>query len=61
VPYLLNNFIRRPGRITVDDETIVVELETRPLDIVMEMAGYTAAIACVPWLGQRRVIFKVRG
>ena len=43
-PYLLQNFIHRPGYVTIDDQGILVEMASRPLDIVMEMAGYTADI-----------------
>src|SRR5690606_24882890 len=42
VPYLLDNFIRRAGRISMTDQIIRVEMESRPLDIVLEMAGYLA-------------------
>ena len=59
VPYLLENLIRRPGRVYVDPNRILVELEPRPLDVVLEMAGYTAALERVSWLG-RRVQFRVR-
>jgi hypothetical protein len=58
VGYVLANFLRRPGRIRVDDASIEVEYEPRPLDVVLEMAGYRAAIDAVPWLGGRRVTFR---
>jgi len=61
VLYLLTNFIRRRGRIWLDDDTLWVELERQPLDIVIEMAGYTADLENVPWLGSRRVRFGMRG
>ncbi len=61
VPYLLANFIRRPGRVTMDANSILVELEPGPLDVVIDMAGYTAELENVSWLGQRRVRFQLRG
>jgi hypothetical protein len=61
VPYLLDKFIRRPGTIWVTSTEIVVTLDRRPLDIVLEMAGYLGEIDRVPWLGNRRVRFQLRG
>jgi hypothetical protein len=50
-PYLLNNFIRRPGRIEKVQQNLLVELAPRPLDIVIEMAGYVARLHAhtEPW------------
>jgi hypothetical protein len=59
VPYLLANFIRRPGRVYVDGNGILVEMESRPLDVVIHMAGYTTELERAPWLGQRRVRFQL--
>ncbi|MBI3785366.1 MAG: hypothetical protein HY270_18395 [Deltaproteobacteria bacterium] len=61
LPYLLEQFIRRPGRLTVDDDTIIVDLERRPLDIVLEMAGYTADLERLSWLSGRRLCFRFGG
>jgi hypothetical protein len=61
VPYLLANFIRRPGWVYTDDHSVLVEMEPRPLDIIIDMAGYTADLERIPWLGQRRVRFQRRG
>jgi hypothetical protein len=61
VPYLLGTFIRRPGWITVNAQRIEVELQHRPLDIVLDMAGYTAELERVPWLGERGLRFHISG
>lgn len=58
IPYLLDNFIRREGRITVSDDDIVIEMEARPLDVVLELAGYFGDLDRVEWLGNRRVHFR---
>jgi hypothetical protein len=55
--YLLNNLIRRPGSLRMDDQRIVVILESRPLDLVLEMAAYLSPIEAVEWLGKRHVTF----
>jgi hypothetical protein len=57
-PWLLEKFIRRPGTIRVGRDTVLVELEPRPLDIVIEMAGYTSDIHRVPWLADRSIVFR---
>ncbi|HEY0111311.1 MAG TPA: hypothetical protein VGB67_16850 [Fibrella sp.] len=59
VPYLLKNFIRRPGRLFVNGDEILVVLEPQPLDIVLTMAGYLSAIEQVPFLNNRRVRFHL--
>ena len=56
-PFLLGEMIRRPGRVLTDARGIAVELARRPLDLVLDMAGYLAEIESVPWLGGRRVRF----
>ncbi|HEY0606887.1 MAG TPA: hypothetical protein VGD58_28465 [Herpetosiphonaceae bacterium] len=58
VPYLLTNFIRRPGRLVVAADSILVQVVRGPLDIVLEMSGYTAAIEHLPWLGRRHLRYQ---
>jgi hypothetical protein len=59
VPYLLTNFLLRPGRIYSAPGQLTLELPALPLDIVLEMAGYTATLARVPWLGGRHLHFTM--
>jgi hypothetical protein len=61
VPYLLDSFIRRRGRIFSRLDAVIVEVESRPLDIVLEMAGYTSDLQSVTWLGHRRVHMEKKG
>ena len=60
-PYLLRNFVRRPGRIRASGDLLYVELESLPLDVVLEMSGYTSITPPVPWLGGRRIGFDIGG
>jgi hypothetical protein len=60
IPYILENFIRRTGLLYADDNAILVEMEPRPLDVVIEMAGYTAELERQAWFGKRRVRFRIR-
>lgn len=50
-PYVLGTFIRRPGSITRTDDGFLIEMDARPLDIVLEMAGYFAPFSArtEPW------------
>ncbi|MCG8353895.1 MAG: hypothetical protein MI924_39525 [Chloroflexales bacterium] len=59
-PYLLDNFIRRPGRVLMDATSITVEMESRPFDVVIGMAGYTADLEQIAWLGRRCVRFRLQ-
>jgi hypothetical protein len=61
IPYLLEQFIRRPGRLYSGAGGVWVELESRPLDIVVELAGYMAPLEGVPWLGGRTIYFRTYG
>ena len=58
VPYLLENAIRRPGRVVRRGDELEVWLDPAPLDVVLEMSGYLAELEGVPWLG-RRVTFRL--
>ncbi len=59
VPFLLENFIRRPGYLSVSPTEIKVEMEQRTLDMVLEMADYLAPIETIAWLGGRRLSFTL--
>ena len=61
VPYLLSNFIRRPGRVVQTEQGLIVELAPRPMDIVIEMAGYVSAFHAhtEPW--ECGVGFQIQG
>jgi hypothetical protein len=59
VPFLLQNFIHRPGTIFIGPTEIKVEMERRSLDIVLEMADYLAPIENISWLGGRRLSFSL--
>ena len=56
--YLLDNFIRRSGTIIVNVQRITVQLERRPLDEILKLAGYLADTPPVPWLDGRPVRYR---
>jgi len=58
--FLAGNCLQRSGHLRSSPGTIAVELDTAPLDVVLEMAGYFGPIAVVPWLDGRTVTFTVR-
>jgi hypothetical protein len=57
--YLLRNFIVRPGAIAVTETFIDVQLPHGSLDSILQMAGYLSDTPAVPWLGDRRVRFRI--
>lgn len=61
IPYLLHNFLHRPGRIDIDTDTLDVVMNPGPFDTIIEMAGYLAPTDRVAWLDQRRIRFYLRG
>lgn len=58
--FLLRNCLQRLGRVRVSNEEIAVQLDSAPLDVVLEMAGYFRPIEFVPWLNRRTITFSVR-
>ncbi len=61
LPYLMRNFVDRPGRLVITPDEVQVELEPRPLDIVLEMAGYLEPLTRMSWLDGKTVVFHVVG
>jgi hypothetical protein len=59
--YLLERFVRRPGRIARAGEELTVVLPPAPLDVVLEMAGYAGTCESDPALGHRRVHLLLGG
>jgi hypothetical protein len=60
VPYLLEQFVRRPGSVRLDGDGLLVELEPRPLDVVLELAGYTSPLSVGSPFDGRQVTFRLR-
>lgn len=58
ISYLSANLIAHAGHLLIDDNAIVVEMEPKPLDMVLEMAGYLDEIEHIPWFENRRVCFR---
>ncbi len=57
-PYLLREWVRRGGWISEGPVRFAVRLERRPLDIVLERAGYFGTLDHVPWFRGKRVTFS---
>ncbi|MBP2328886.1 hypothetical protein JOF56_009271 [Kibdelosporangium banguiense] len=57
--YLVGHFLCRAGTVHLTEDEIVVELTGGPLDVVLQLAGYDAPIATVPWLGGRSVTYRI--
>jgi hypothetical protein len=59
VQYLLDELVLRPGVVTIDPQRVTVELARRPLDTLLEVAGYLRPIEALPGVADRRVDFVV--
>jgi hypothetical protein len=51
--FLLGHLLRRGGSVSVVADAVHVVLDPRPLDAVVELAGYLEPLERVPWLGRR--------
>jgi len=56
--YLLDNFIRRSGKIIVNEQRITVELDRKPLDEILKLSGYLDDTPPVAWLQNRTVRYR---
>ncbi|MDX1417742.1 MAG: hypothetical protein R3293_26310, partial [Candidatus Promineifilaceae bacterium] len=59
--YLIRQFIRRPGFIRLSAGVLQVQLAPRPLDMILEMAGYLEPLENLSWLPYRQVTFHSGG
>lgn len=57
--YLLKELIRRRGTVTFAPDSVTVQVPRRPLDVVIEMAGYLEPLDHLSWLDGRRLVFQV--
>ncbi len=51
--FLLRQLLRRGGSVSIASDAVRVVLDPRPLDVVVELAGYLEPLERVPWLSQR--------
>lgn len=56
-PFLLEQFVRRPGTVVDRGDVLSVHLPRRPLDTVLEMSGYLRPVDALPGTGGRRIEF----
>jgi hypothetical protein len=61
VPFLLANLVRRRGQLYLLRDALMIELERRPLDVVLEMGGHLEDLENIPWCPGGRVKFQLRG
>lgn len=58
--FLLEQCLRRPGRLMLHDDRIEVQLAARPLDVVLELSGCFEPLERTPWL-PRATRFRIVG
>jgi hypothetical protein len=59
--YLLAQFVRRPGQVEIEPGRVLVTLAARPLDVVLEQAGYLIPLRDVGLLGGRDLVLRTEG
>ena len=59
--FLLRTFVRRSGQLVVGPSELTIELEPKPLDLVLEMAGFVSDIESLPWLAGRPCRIHIGG
>jgi hypothetical protein len=58
IGFLLDRFLRRPGRIVRTARSIEVVLPVSGLDVVLRLAGYLEPVSAVPWLDGLQLEFR---
>ena len=56
---IVDSFVRRPGHVARTGDDLFVQLEPRPLDVVLAIAGYTDELDLRPLYGAGRLRFEV--
>ena len=59
IPFLLERFVRRPGLVLRVGDDVVVRLGRRPLDVVLDLAGYTDPLDLTPLWGSGQLRLEV--
>jgi hypothetical protein len=59
--FIVNTFLKQPGRIVIDDERIYVTLQPNPFHVALHLSGVDEPIDSVTWLGNRRLQFQLEG
>jgi hypothetical protein len=58
---VVRHFLRRPGRILIEDTSLRVVLRTNPFSVALHISGADTPVADVEWLDGRRVVFVLEG
>jgi hypothetical protein len=59
MPFLLERFVRRSGLVIKADNDLLVMFHRRPLDVVLDIAGYTDTVDLTPLWGSGQLRFEV--
>lgn len=58
-PSIVRMFLRRSGRIRIEEERILVQPDPSPFHVALHIAGMDAPVDSVSWLGDRRLEFEI--
>ena len=59
--FIVNNFLKQPGRIVIDDKQIHVTLRPSPFHVALHLSSIDEPIESVPWLDNRCLQFQLEG
>lgn len=59
--FVIKTFLSQPGRVFIDDERILVVLQSNPFHVALHVSSIDEPVECVSWLGGRRLEFQLEG
>jgi len=59
--FIVNTFLKQPGRICIDEKRIHVTLQPNPFHVAVHLSGVDEPIDAVTWLDNRRLEFQLEG
>jgi hypothetical protein len=59
--FIVNTFLKQPGRMVIDDERIHVTLQPNPFHVALHLSGVDEPVDSVTWLDNRRLQFQLEG
>ena len=59
--FVVKTFLSQPGRVFIDDQRILVVLQSNPFHVALHVSSIDEPVESVSWLGGRRLEFQLEG
>ena len=59
--FVVKTFFSQPGRVFIDDQRILVVLQSNPFHVALHVSSIDEPVESVSWLGGRRLEFQLEG